>query len=622
MVELLEGALMNKTIKNKSINFCKFLRVFNCIIGVILLTACNQDAAKNETNSGNQKQETQQLVDQNQAFNSFKEQFLEDLWEMNPGYAVYVGYYKHDDKMNVPDDASRQKEVEFAKATLAKLDNFDLNALSLANATDLKLIKNQIESSRWYEDVFKSREWDPSTYNVAGPFGVILNTDYKPLEERLRSIFKRIDKVPAYYQAAVKNLNKPTLEHTELAIQQNGGAIGLFTSSLKDAVKNSELTAQEKAQFQPKIEAAVEAISAYVEWLNEKKQTLADGSARDFRIGAELYEQKFKHDIVSNFSAKELYEHAVAAKNKMHEEMIAVTEALWPKYFKESSMPENKLAAVKQMIDHLSVKHVKREDFVKEIRRQIPELEKFVSDKDLLDQDPSRPLVVREAPEYQRGIAGASINAPGPYDATANTYYNVTPLDSNTEEQAESWLREYNYWILQILNIHEAVPGHYTQLMHANKSPSKIKSIFGNGAMIEGWAVYAEKMMIEAGYGEGEPEMLLMYNKWHLRAVVNTILDYSIQVLGMTKDQAMEMMIGEAFQEQAEAEGKWRRATLTQVQLTSYYNGYAEIYAFREELKKKLGEKFNLKEFHNKFLSFGNAPVSVIRNLMLKEIEG
>jgi len=272
------------------------------------------------------------------------------------------------------------------------------------------------------------------------------------------------------------------------------------------------------------------------------------------------------------------------------------------------------------MIDHLSSRHVERDKFVAEIRRQIPIIQKFMDDKQLLDSDPSRPLVVRLTPEYQRGFAGASVNAPGPYDATANTYYNVSPLDGYTEEQAESYLREYNHWILQILNIHEAIPGHYTQLMHANKSPSKIKSIFSNGAMVEGWAVYSERMMLENGYGDNEPEMWLMYSKWNLRVVVNTILDYRVQVLGLERQAALDLLMNEAFQERTEAEGKWRRATISQVQLTSYFTGYSEIYAFREELKQRLGENFDLRTFHNKFLSYGSAPIPVIRNSMLMEL--
>ena len=117
-----------------------------------------------------------------------------------------------------------------------------------------------------------------------------------------------------------------------------------------------------------------------------------------------------------------------------------------------------------------------------EVKRQIPLLEAFVREKDLLTQDASRPLQVRATPVYQRGFSIASVNAPGPYDATANTYYNVSPLDDYTPEQAESFLREYNRWQLQVLNIHEAVPGHYVQLLYANKSPSRIKTLFGNGA--------------------------------------------------------------------------------------------------------------------------------------------
>ncbi|HEX4857561.1 MAG TPA: DUF885 domain-containing protein, partial [Usitatibacteraceae bacterium] len=262
-------------------------------------------------------------------------------------------------------------------------------------------------------------------------------------------------------------------------------------------------------------------------------------------------------------------------------------------------------------------RHTKREAFEDTIRRQIPELEKFVRDKDLLDQDPTRPLVVRTMPPYMQGSgAGASISAPGPYDATGNTYYNVEPLDKFSAEEAESYLREYNDWMLQILNIHEAIPGHYTQLMHANKSPSRIKSLFGNGAMIEGWAVFSELLMLEAGYGGNAPEMWLTWMKWNLRSVVNTILDYEIQTQNMSREAALDLMTREAFQQQKEATEKWRRATFSQVQLASYFNGYVEIRALRDAERARLGSRFSVKEFNNRFLSYGSAPVKFIAELM------
>ncbi len=584
------------------------------------LVSCGDPATENKTASevtkplASPNEPTKENI--NQSFDQFKNDLIEEFWKLNPSYALYVGYYKYDDQLVIPNESANKATLEFSQEKLAALREYDVNQLNSNNAGDYYIIENQLESSIWYINEYKGGEWNPSRYNVAGAFGLILNTDYKSLDERLRTISTRLNNVPAYYQTAIQNIKVPTLEHTDLAIQQNKGALGVFEKSIPDKMAESSLTEDEKAELKLKLNSATTAINGYISWLESKRKSLVDGAAKDFRIGKALYEKKFKLDIVSEYSAKELYDRAVQSKQELHAEMIKITHQLWQKYFKDTEIPKDDLAAVKMMIDHLSVKHVTRDQFVNEVKRQIPLIEAFIKEHDLVDMDPSRPLVVRETPEYQRGFAGASVNAPGPYDATANTYYNVTPLDHYTEEQAESYLREYNHWILQILNIHEAVPGHYVQLVHANKSPSLIKSIFGNGAMIEGWAVYSERMMLEAGYANNEPEMWLMYSKWNLRVVMNTILDYSIQVLGIDQQQGLDLLMNQAFQERTEAEGKWRRATLSQVQLTSYFNGYAEIYEFREEVKKKLGDRFNLKEFHNEFLSYGNAPVPIIKRLM------
>src|SRR5882724_2332415 len=231
---------------------------------------------------------------------------------------------------------------------------------------------------------------------------------------------------------------------------------------------------------------------------------------------------------------------------------------------------------IRAVLDELAKHHARREEFVQVVRKQVPELQAFVREKDLLDQGSTRP------------------------------------------EQAESLLREYNDWTLQILNIHEAIPGHYTQLMHANKSGSLVKAVFGNGSMIEGWAVFGEKVMLDAGYGGDAPEMWLAWMKWNLRSVMNTILDYEIQTRDLQRDAALTLMTREAFQQQTEATEKWRRARLSQVQLTSYYNGYAEITALRDALRAREGRDFSVKRFTNQFLSYGSAPVRSIRALMMQ----
>ena len=215
--------------------------------------------------------------------------------------------------------------------------------------------------------------------------------------------------------------------------------------------------------------------------------------------------------------------------------MFTIADKYWIKYFDKAPKPADKLAEIKQVIDKISETHVKPEEFQSAIEQQIPALVKFIKDKDLIYIDPSKPLVVRKEPDYMAGVAGASISAPGPYDKNGNTYYNVGTLAGMPKDKAESYLREYNKYILQILNIHEAIPGHYTQLVYSNQSPSLIKSLFGNNAMIEGWAVYAERMMLENGYENNEDEMWLMYYKWNLRSTCNTILDYSVHTKNMSK---------------------------------------------------------------------------------------
>jgi uncharacterized protein (DUF885 family) len=397
-----------------------------------------------------------------------------------------------------------------------------------------------------------------------------------------------------------------------LAVRQNKGALSVFGADLLAKVDASGLSADEKTLFKQRVDAANAAINGYIAYLGTLQ------GKRSFRIGAALYQQKFAYEIQSGFSAEELYRRALAEKAALHDAMEKRARESWPKYLGATPMPADRLVMIRMVMDEMSKRHADPARFVEVVRKQIPQLEAFVREKDLVDQDATRPLVVRETPLYMRGVAGASISAPGPLNPTANTFYNVTPLDGSTPEEAESFLREYNDWTLQILNIHEAIPGHYTQLMHANKSRSLVKAVFANGSMIEGWAVFGEKVMLDAGYDSGSPEIWLAWMKWNLRTVMNTILDYEIQTGNLQREAAMTMMTREAFQQEAEATEKWRRATLTQVQLTSYFNGYAEITALRDEMRARQGSAFSVKGFNNKFLSYGNAPVKMIRELMLE----
>ncbi|AXA93419.1 DUF885 domain-containing protein [Massilia sp. YMA4] len=552
---------------------------------------------------------------QDRAFDNLASQFLAALWKMDPETAITVGKYDTAATLTVPDLATRQLQLAFIDNWQQRFAKIDQRQLSPRQRTDLGLLVNKLNSDRWYLTTFREFEWNPALYNIASPIDYILHTEYAAKAQRLRTLLKRIANVPAYYEAARANISNPTREHTQLAVAQAPGVIALLAELDKEA-QASNLAANEKGLFAQRIAAAKTAVEAYAAWLGELDKTLATTGARSFRIGKDLYEAKFAFDIQSASTAEQTYQKALATREELLANMDRISDELWPKYLAGTAKPADRHAKIGLMIDKLSSNHVPRERFVDEVKAQIPQLQDWVAKHDLLSLDPNKPLIVRETPAYQRGVAGASIEAPGPYRPQDRTYYNITPLDGATPEQAESSLREYNHWILQILNMHEAIPGHYAQLVYANKSPSLVKSIFGNGAMIEGWAVYSERMMLESGYGENAPEMWLMYSKWNLRSVTNTILDYSVHVLGMTREQALDLLTRQAFQTQQEANEKWRRVQLSSVQLTSYFSGYSEIMELREQRRQALGSKFSLKAFHEEFLGYGSAPVKVIRELM------
>ena len=560
------------------------------------------------------------LASSHKNFDSFKQEYINKLWATYPAWATSQGFHKYDSVLVIPDAAERQNELAFASWIDNELAKYKFEDLSANDKTSYKMVKIFADGIRYNVNEFKSYEWDPSSYNLGEGIFDIMDYKGESLDQKMRTISQRLKNAPAYFEAAKKNIHNPTYEHTRLAIDQNEGSLASFKTDLPDSLNASKLRAAEKAEFNKNAEAAKTAVESYISFLQQQVLAKADTThMRSFRIGKELYAKKFLLDIDSRYTADQMYQKAEARKTQLHNQMNQLADQLWPKYFNKIPAPVDTLDKIKQLIDKISLQHCQSDSFMVTIQKQLPQLTAFINAHSIIDLDSTKPLKVRKTPAYAAGVAGAGINAPGPYDKDAVTYYNVTPLTGYSPQKAESYLREYNDYVLQILNIHEAIPGHYTQLIYANRTPDMIKSILGNGAMIEGWACYVERMMIEQGYAQS-PEMQLFYDKWNLRETCNFLLDYNIHCNNMSKEQAMDLLVRQAFQQTTESEEKWKRATLSQVQLASYFTGLTEIYELREEIKQQQGPKFDLKKFHEQFLSYGSAPVKEIRELMLGKL--
>jgi uncharacterized protein (DUF885 family) len=276
-------------------------------------------------------------------------------------------------------------------------------------------------------------------------------------------------------------------------------------------------------------------------------------------------------------------------------------------------------AAIAAALELAYAEKPSRERLVEDARETLTVATAFVREHDLITL-PDAPVRIILTPEFQRGVAVAYADSPGPLDRGQQTFYSVSPIpDDWTPEQTNSFLREYNTRSLHELTIHEAVPGHYVQLWHANRYPGTLRAVLQSGPFVEGWAVYAQDVMADAGYLGGDPLYKLVHLKWHLRVISNAILDQAVHVDGMSREDAMKLMVDGAFQQEREAAGKWVRVQVSSAQLPTYFVGWEEHRALQAEAKRAWGAAYTPKRYHDAVLSFGSPPVRHARQLLLDQ---
>lgn len=541
-------------------------------------------------------------------FRSEVDGFVDELWEVFPDRALVAGRYERAGTLPVPDAATLVARHRFITARKAVFDRYDPATLGPRERADQAVLGNFFDTWLWTATRLRPLTWRADLYDVTPGFSLILSRSFAPMEDRLLLAGSRMGSVAAYYAAARANLSNPTLEHTAAALVQSQVAVQLFVAVLPDRVRRSLLPPAQQTRLIELSRLSAIAVLHHQAWLLALRERLEAGGAKSSRLGGTLFDEKFALESGAEQDPLAVYNLAVRTRDEIHARMTPLAERIWPRYFPAEAWPaQTPLVGVRRVLDVLGENQVAG-SFMQTMRGQVAELRRFVETRDLVELDPTRPLVVRGAGTGR--VMAASVEAPGPYDSGDVTFYNIT-------EPAADLAREYNLRTLQLLNMHEAMPGHYVQLMHANQAGT-VASVFRNPALTEGWGLYAERMMLEQGYGDHEPELWLLYYKWFLRSVTNAILDRDVHVNGVDREAALRMLQETAFQERTEAEGKWQRAMLTQVQLSTYFTGFSEIYGLREDLRAA-SPAFDLKQFHARFLGFGSIPVRIIRERMLGE---
>ncbi len=558
-----------------------------------------------------------------EAFQNLADEYISDLVNLSPVYATAIGNHSADDELDQVDAAGRAETLGLLRQYKAALDALDRNELSRANQVDAELLLHSLESDIWSIEVLREWAWNPLYYvNISGgAIYSLLSRDFAPLETRLMSAASRLEQIPRFLEQARSSIEPARVPriHAETAIAQNQGLNSII--DLMIVPRLEALSSAQQQRLNAAIETARNAVADHQTWLEEVLLPLANG---DFRIGAELYDTKLAFALNSPLSRKEITARAEQEFERVRNEMYEVSKVVYLARHPMTTFPDNPQEAYKQAIIRAALEEAykklpPRDGIVAVAREQLQEATDFVIEHNIVTM-PEEPVEIIIMPEFQRGVSVAYLDPPGPLDRDQPAFYAVAPLPADwTDEQVESFLREYNIYSIQDLTIHEGVPGHYLQLALSNRYPSALRSVLWSGPFVEGWAVYAEQVMIEAGYQNHDPLMKLINLKWYLRAVTNAIIDSAIHVDGMTREAAMKLMIEGGFQEEREAAGKWVRAQLTSAQLSTYFVGYQEHIEMRAAVEARWGEAFTLRRYHDQALSYGSPPVRFVRALMLDE---
>jgi uncharacterized protein (DUF885 family) len=557
------------------------------------------------------------------AFASLSKRFLDEGLALSPVAATQIGDHRFDGELDDLSAAGRQKSLDWAKGMLAELEGIDVAKLSRENQVDALILRNQLQGSLWDLETFQSWAWDPQIYSglAGGAIYNLMARDFAPMPERLKSAAARMEKLPALLAQARENLDPARVPktHAETVARQNKGVLSLIDTFITPNA--GQLSGRDRERLDAAVATTRQAIEEHQQWLDG---TLVPNAKGEFRIGAALYDAKLKSSLNSSLSRAEIRQRAEAELKRTREEMYQVARTMLADAPGADTRPETpseaqQQVAIEQALEIAYADKPGRDEVVDFAKHTLDVATKFVREKDLVTV-PDDPVEIILMPEFQRGVAVAYCDSPGPLDKGLKTYYAISPIpDEWTAEQTDSFLREYNKHMIHVLSIHEAMPGHYLEGAHSVNHPSTLRAVLRSGPFAEGWAVYTERVMADAGYNDNDPRFRLMQLKFYARAVANAILDQGVHVDNWTKEQAMDLMVRQTFQQEREAEGKWVRAQLSSGQLATYFVGAQEHFDTRKAVQAKRGAAFDLKAYHDEVLAQGAPPVRFVRQLLLDE---
>lgn len=546
----------------------------------------------------------------------FKE-FLDEECRIHPAFASSLGNHEHDHELDDLSPAARAKDIERYRMWLERLTReLKLSSMPRDSQIDAEIWMHALKYRIWQATETDDFANDPRvylTYASDSVFGLLTQSTL-PKHRNVENAALRIRKIPSVVAAAKESIRNPPKILTEIAIQRTQGAIDFYREGIFVLADES----RQLSLLKEPCEQAVASLTDYKEFL---QGVVLPRSTGTWRLGKNKFYAKLELELDAGLNADEVISEARSEADRVEREMYYVAKQLWHELFPGRVLPPDDPAGrretVREVLTQLGKSHGKPEELVEDARKTVAAIQSMIREKGILTlPDPDQCDII-EMPEFQRGFSAAYLNPAPALDADAKSLYAISPPPSDwPAARQNAFLEEYNKYMLQILTIHEAYPGHYVQLDYSNRSPSLIRKVFSSGVYAEGWAVYTEQMMLDQGYGHGDLALRLHQLKFYLRAVLNAILDHSMHCSEMSDEEAMALLTDRGYQTEGEAFGKVQRAKQSSCQLSTYFVGRTAFYRLRQGVQRNRGDAFDLGKFHEQVLQCGTLPVKYLPELV------
>ena len=536
----------------------------------------------------------------------------------NQGAGTALGYHQYDGKMTDLSRASIAAELARLESFRLRLVDLDGKLLSPEARFDCQILRGAVEREIFSFKSLKVYTQNPMTYAGALDVNIYIKRDFAPLPDRVKSIISLLNQASNITAAARANLaGSLPRPFIETAIDVAQGSADFLSKDLVEAlqeVKDPSLM----AEFTTADRQAVEEMKHYVTYLKETKLPKANDQ---YALGRQKYLQLLQAGEMVTLSPEQLLQLGENELRRKQKDFANAAHLIDPQ------------KPPVEVYQALQKDHPTEQSLIPDTIRDLAAIRQFVIDHHIIAVPSSVPARVAETPRYLRATSFASMDTPGPFETKATeAYYYVTPPEPEwPAKQKEEWLSAFNYYTTDIVSIHEAYPGHYVQFLCLNASSAdRLEKIFNSYAFVEGWAHYAEQMLVDEGFAGGDqataaPPDRIKAAKYRLAQTDEALLrvcrfcvSIKMHCMGMTVDEATKFFRDNCYYEEKPAHQEALRGTFDPEYL--YYTlGKLEIFKLREDYQRQEGPDFSLEEFHNELLRHGAPPLPLLRQVMLKD---